>query len=1008
MTRKCENCDRENDFKRLFCELCKQPLLSVPQMIRVLMERQASLEKKQRNELDTLNFDIIQFKRHYESQANKEQFNKPKTSIPEPIKDFVPDDLVKEAKTPIVENPQTVEDKQNIFIPVKEKELYEPSSFEIGIQNLLEPIHAGLGLVTKLYTKYKSEGKLPIFFMTVAGILAILFGFGYLMQYSLQYLGDYAQVAKISIGFFAAFGVGITGYRLYIKNENYQEFGSALISLGLILNYLMIYFLSDLGNFPVLSSSIFGFSLIIANTAIAIFLSLKFETKIVAVLFLIGGSLAPFYLNSTSDGTMYYLYLWFLILGANIVAESIKWKTLYYLSFLLAFGLLEVVVFNYDASAWSFVLYYHLFAYLFFYFTLFENGRLRLTLEKKDLVILSANLSFLVFNIYSAYTSEFVTMGILYLGNGIAFGLVLFRFWKSLESLNRLTITIIIGSFVGFAIPALVHHSLHGLFWSIEAVLLIVFGFIQRIRLVRNEGYLLFVLAIAKLVLGSIPLITLWEVNIWHEGLLNYLVLGAVVTGLWCLGYRYSKDHSSLEKVIYAWIKEFIPLWATSAFLLISFGLIGNYVFVLVPIPVYGLIYWKKHFKTINTDIFGFLCLLFPILSFIVSTDITESYHFSDQHLFAQISILELFLSLWFIQKYYEILNETEKPIFELAKIFRITFYVLVPLLFIHLVRRNAFEFIEAAFSIGALMSFFLFRYLKFVALRNETYILLFLGFVASILFADVIAVIVNMVVVLTILIMERADKEVRLSESPFKPLLIVAPYPLAISISYLVGLYTDSIGIPSAIFALMLLLLVYFKDNIAILKRTSTLSSKIAFVVNLLCFPIWAFEEQDSILFIQLINIALWAVLLVNNKNWYDKKESESRWTWSLVHHQIQIVLLYVFVQLALKIDLDGILLSIILVVHAIILLFLSFKNQIRSLNRLSIGLFGLALAKVVFNDIRGFDTSGKIIVLIVLGALLLGASYGYLKMKKHFEDQQELTNPSKENTEPDEKSEL
>ena len=64
--------------------------------------------------------------------------------------------------------------------------------------------------------------------------------------------------------------------------------------------------------------------LIIANTAVASVFALKYETKIVSVLSFLGGAFAPFFLNTSGDQSIYYAYLWLLIVGSNYVAYRIK------------------------------------------------------------------------------------------------------------------------------------------------------------------------------------------------------------------------------------------------------------------------------------------------------------------------------------------------------------------------------------------------------------------------------------------------------------------------------------------------------------------------------------------------------------------------------------------------------------------------------------------------------------------------------------------------------------
>jgi uncharacterized membrane protein len=96
--------------------------------------------------------------------------------------------------------------------------------------------------------------------------------------------------------------------------------------------------------------------------------------------------------------------------------------------------------------------------------------------------------------------------------------------------------------------------------------------------------------------------------------------------------------------------------------------------------------------------------------------------------------------------------------------------------------------------------------------------------------------------------------------------------------------------------------------------------------------------------------------------------------------------------------VNLEGPMTSILLTLHAIVLLFVAMKNQINILNKLSIVLFVIALIKVIFHDISDFSLVQKIIVLIILGLILLGASYGYVRLSKQFDKNVEVDNESSE----------
>ena len=59
---------------------------------------------------------------------------------------------------------------------------------------------------------------------------------------------------------------------------------------------------------------------------------------------------------------------------------------------------------------------------------------------------------------------------------------------------------------------------------------------------------------------------------------------------------------------------------------------------------------------------------------------------------------------------------------------------------------------------------------------------------------------------------------------------------------------------------------------------------------------------------------------------------------------------------------------------------------KNIKSFNTVSIVLFSITLLKVVFHDIRDFVLIEKIGVLLLLGILLLGASFGYVKLTQKY----------------------
>lgn len=305
MNVRCKNCGLENDNEAIVCHKCSNYLGETQDVINKLYQRLNSIDAKYQQEFRAIRKMISDLK------TNEQSIVKPIEERPVEVFKVTP-----EVKPENIRPIQKVQKEKPVARPVERKietpvvrVPKRPSKLELRIKELVSPLNAGLELLLGVYTKYKNEKKLPIFFMTIAGIIAILFGAGFLMQLSFSKLGMYQGVVKIGSGFVFAIASIVVGSRLSKKDGVFKEYAAALISMGIILNYLMIYFLADLGNFPILSNAIFGFSLIFLNTIVSIYFSLKYEAKIISVISLVGGALTPFYLGEFTDGNLYFLYL---------------------------------------------------------------------------------------------------------------------------------------------------------------------------------------------------------------------------------------------------------------------------------------------------------------------------------------------------------------------------------------------------------------------------------------------------------------------------------------------------------------------------------------------------------------------------------------------------------------------------------------------------------------------------------------------------------------------------
>ncbi len=172
----------------------------------------------------------------------------------------------------------------------------------IGMQ--LGPVSQLLGMGLDTYRHYREQGRGTVFLMTAAGAIALISGFGFLLQYSLNnLLGD---LARVVFSFACAEALCIIGIFIHRHRKRAADYGSALIGVGIVLNYLSVYFLGPYYGFIGVIPGLVLFSLV---SMAGIVLAMVFQTRIVALVALLGGSLTPVILDAAGTaGSYYFLY----------------------------------------------------------------------------------------------------------------------------------------------------------------------------------------------------------------------------------------------------------------------------------------------------------------------------------------------------------------------------------------------------------------------------------------------------------------------------------------------------------------------------------------------------------------------------------------------------------------------------------------------------------------------------------------------------------------------------
>ncbi len=1012
---------------------------------------------------------------------------------------------------------EKIEVQDNIQIPEVKKQKTPGKSITEIIKSipflaiLLEIISSPFAniwdFINKTYTKYKDKNQLPVFFMTLAGVSALLFGFGYLMQLSIDYFGDLSEIVKITFGFASSFGITTWAIKLYKKEDKYKEFGSALIGLSVALNYLFIYFLSNITESnPIFSSAITGFILIIINTAFAIYFALRYETKIVAILSLLGGAFAPFYLNSENSSPVYFAYLWILSATAIYVAHKIKWKTLGVISFLTSTSIIELAIIdNTDAfSLWIYVVIFHAFAYLFVWFSLFERKKISDSLTKISAVLVAGNISVFLFNLFYLFdtTGFYEILGIIYFANALPFFALFIISRKRISNQVKLLLLVISGTFIAFAIPAIFDQHLSGFFWSVEALALVFLGYTYSIPSVRKEGYILLLVAFSKIlftfedvwfvnnvhylftngyfnllalgiilsaliflfikfktdnsefenklslvfsnigiiwfaaayittvafftynwlsfatsilalsiiasayifkltfsrklgyaifimsvIYSSIIAVTdisdLWNNSIFGIGYINLIGIGVYLSALWVLMFKLHSTKPELfkkkGKYYTSYISEFIAIWFTAVFLVTGYYTIGNYTFNLAIIPMFGLIYIGHKNKLIFSEYLGLAYSLIIALGIVASVIEVDSLHFSLQTLYGKIAMTELLLGMWLLKFFYDkLLHGTKKG--KTMDITREVFFWIVPLLILSPVKRLFPEYLPLAIWISALITFFIYETTKRKSLIIEFTILSMIGATMSLTPESyTLAIPLSLIVLATVFIKKKGYDKAICYKSEFSHIFILSVYYIGVSIFIISSDVFNSISSGLIASSIYFSTIVIFRNRVTPLKKNYLLAFWISLLLSILSIVGGYFDYETSNQLLSIITLIPIGVLLYGKNTIYEEKKK----TWLQL-----IIILHTLVLINYSIVFDKTWLTIAFIIHAIIILFNSMKLHFKPLIWQSVAFFSLAIIKLVLWDIAHFTMLQKVIVFIIIGGLLIGASFLYVKLKDRFEE--------------------
>ncbi len=884
------------------------------------------------------------------------------------------------------------------------------TSFINGLQVLLGPFNTLIQPVVEIYKKFKKEEKLAIFFLTFSGILALVLGFAYILQYSFSNLIN--ETAKVIIGILISAGIIGLGAKISINKSKMHEYGASLIGLGFTLIYLCLFFMTSY--YGMVGATI-GFLLLAVNSFIGYSFAFRFETKIVAGISFIGGVFTPFFLGGdTGSSVLYSSYLLFISGAALILANKIRWHALTLTSFIISFAVLDFVMFSGNSRIQNNLIYtiiIHAFFYMYAYFSLFSRKKLIETLDKKQIYIVIGATIYLLANLY-ALSSSSISLGLIYLANALPFILLVYPLKLATSAKQRTMMILLAGTFIGFSIPALFGISVAGLFWAMEGVLLLHLGFQYKSVAIRREGYVLIIISILKMIWMALFLVTYWKQGLLNASYLNLLSIGFVFGAIAFTINKYYKISDSFDRKIKHFSNEALSLCMATVFLVTSIYFFSPYFLLLGILPLFYLIHRGYKYKLPFTHSLGLAHIGLIVIQITLSIQDANSFRFAEQSLPGKTALLEAFALLAGLQYFYENFAPQSGWLYH-AKKLRILFFFLLPILLLPPIFRRVPELFPLALWFSYIASYYIASWKKHPVLKSESLVLYGIATLYSMIYALVnmpssfintaaLALYLGPIIGFFILSREKGRSRTGVKLSWCSTIFTVWYIHIGVVIAAIIFITISRIDIALLLLAFYFIYLSLKPEPYPALRDILRPLFYFGFFILaaiIVAHTIFIENYMNTWLIIG-INIIALIILFKSSHNEEDmhllilgrnKTTQHNNWIKDIWITHILTFLTYSSAIQLITGDEMGPVLTIALVIHATFILFKSLNETYKSVLHLATILFGITVIKIFMHDLAGFSVIQKITAFMVIGVILLGAAYKFQQFRNNQEENKE-----------------
>ncbi len=337
--------------------------------------------------------------------------------------------------------------------------------------------------------------------LLIIGILTMVFGVAYFLKYSFEqgWVGPAGRVAMAYLWGILFLGAG-DRFR-----EKFERFGLFLLGGGIAVLYFSAFAAFQLYH---LFGQTASFSVMIVITVLACVLALRYDTKWLAVLGLVGGFLTPVLLSTGQDNQIALMtYMTVLNAGLLVIAFYRKWDLLNALGFLFTYLLYAAWYMQHftEAKFWPAVIFLNIFFLIYAVAPFAHQVRSGDRSDSREFVLLGLN-SVLAFGYdYVMIRAVYGTVWVSVVSVFYAFvflGLATYLFQTGRQRLDVFVVMLAKAMlFLVITVPVLFSRHWITVFWSVQGLALLWMSARLERKSLAVGAYVLLLVASAKFLL---------------------------------------------------------------------------------------------------------------------------------------------------------------------------------------------------------------------------------------------------------------------------------------------------------------------------------------------------------------------------------------------------------------------------------------------------------------------------------------------------------------------------